>query len=104
MKKRILILMMACVAVLSAVAQGFPLMRNYLGKEYGAHNRNYDLVCGEDGMLFVANFEGLLYFDKAQWHVIHTQGIHRLTALFRDKNNTNDTITKPSTIFRRYSP
>ena len=87
MKKRILILMIACVAVLSAVAQGFPLMRNYLGKEYGAHNRNYDLVCGEDGILFVANFEGLLYFDKAQWHVIHTQGIHRLTALFRDKNN-----------------
>ena len=37
MKKRILILMIACVAVLSAVAQGFPLMRNYLGKEYGAH-------------------------------------------------------------------
>ena len=88
MKKRILLLMIACVTALSVVAQGFPLMRNYLGKEYGAHNRNFDVVCGEDGMLFVANFEGLLYYDKAQWHVIHTQGIHRLTAVFRDTRNS----------------
>ena len=88
MKKRILLLMIACVTALSVVAQGFPLMCNYLGKEYGAHNRNFDVVCGEDGMLFVANFEGLLYYDKAQWHVIHTQGIHRLTAVFRDTRNS----------------
>jgi ligand-binding sensor domain-containing protein len=69
------------------VAQGVPLMRNYFSKEYGAHNRNFDVVCGADGMLFVANFEGLLYYDKAQWHIIHTQGIHRMTAVFRDKKD-----------------
>ena len=87
MKKRTILLILACVTTLTMVAQGVPLMRNYFSKEYGAHNRNFDVVCGADGMLFVANFEGLLYYDKAQWHIIHTQGIHRMTAVFRDKKD-----------------
>lgn len=85
MKKRTILLVLACVTALTMVAQGVPLMRNYFSKEYGAHNRNFDVVCGTEGMLFVANFEGLLYYDKAQWHIIHTQGIHRMTAVYRDK-------------------
>ncbi len=40
-------------------AQGLPLIRNYTAAEYGAHNRNFDIEIGEDGTVFVANFEGL---------------------------------------------
>ena len=87
MKKWMLIMFMACATAVSALAQGLPLMRNFPSSEYDAHNRNFDVICGENGMVFVANFEGLLYYDKAQWRILHTQGIHRLTRIFRDRNN-----------------
>ena len=45
---------------LASAAQGLPLIRNYTAAEYGAHNRNFDVEIGEDGTVFVANFEGLL--------------------------------------------
>jgi ligand-binding sensor domain-containing protein len=35
----------------------------------------------------VANFEGLLYYDNCVWHMIHTPGITRITAVFRDSKN-----------------
>ena len=69
-------------------AQGLPLIRNYTATEYNGHNRNYDIEIGEDGTIFVANFEGLLYYDRAQWHIIHTRDINRVTVVFRDSKNT----------------
>ena len=70
-----------------AGAQGFPLIRNYTAEEYGGHNRNYDVEEGEDGTIFVANFEGLLYYDRARWRIIHTPGINRVTVCVRDSKN-----------------
>ena len=84
--KRTTALICLLLAALVAVAQGVPLMHNYTGRDYGAHNRNFAVVCGDAGVVYVANFEGLLYYDKSRWQTIHTQGIHRLTALYRDKN------------------
>lgn len=69
------------------VAQGLPAIRNYTATEYGAHNHNYDITVGDDGMVFVANFEGLLYYDRAEWHIIHTEGINRLTVVYRAENS-----------------
>ena len=71
-----------------AGAQGLPLIRNYTAAEYGGHNRNYDVEEGEDGTIFVANFEGLLYYDRARWRIIHTPGINRVTVCVRDSKNT----------------
>ena len=67
----------------SAYAQGLPLIRNYTAAEYGAHNRNYDIEIGADGTVFVANFEGLLYYDRAQWRLIHTPENRRVTVVYR---------------------
>ena len=72
----------------SVSAQGLPLIRNYPAEEYGGHNRNFDIEMGEDGTVFVANFEGLLYYDRAQWRIIHTPDINRVTAIHRDSKNT----------------
>ena len=72
----------------TAFAQGLPLIRNYTASEYGGHNRNYDIETGEDGTVFVANFEGLLYFDRVQWHMLHTPNINRVTVVLRDSKNT----------------
>lgn len=71
-----------------AGAQGLPLIRNYTAAEYGGHNRNYDVEAGADGTIFVANFEGLLYYDRVRWRMIHTPDINRVTVCVRDSKNT----------------
>ena len=71
-----------------AVAQGLPLIRNYTVAEYGGHNRCYDIETGEDGTVYVANFEGLLYYDRARWRMIYTPDISRVTVVYRDSQNT----------------
>ena len=72
----------------SASAQGLPLIRNYTAAEYGGHNRCYDIETGEDGTVFVANFEGLLYYDRSRWRIIHSPDISRITVVYRDSKNT----------------
>jgi signal transduction histidine kinase len=71
-----------------AEAQGLPLIRNYTAAEYGGHNRNYDVEEGADGTIFVANFEGLLYYDHVRWRMLHTPNINRVTVCVRDSKNT----------------
>ena len=83
------IVILHCSLFISPVgAQGLPLIRNYTAAEYGGHNRNYDIEVGEDGTVFVANFEGFLYYDRAQWRMIHTSNNRRVTVIYRDSRNT----------------
>ena len=72
----------------SAAAQGLPLIRNYTAAEYGGHNRCYDIVIDKDGTVFVANFEGLLYYDHARWRILHAPDFSRITVVYRDGKNT----------------
>ena len=69
-------------------AQGLPLIRNFTAAEYGGHNRCYDIEMDEDGTVYVANFEGLLYYDRAQWRMIYTPDISRVTVAYRDSKGT----------------
>ena len=71
-----------------AKAQGLPLVRNFTAGEYGGHNRCYDIVTGDDGTVYVANFEGLLYYDRAQWRMLYTPDISRVTSVYRDSSGT----------------
>lgn len=66
-----------------ATAQGIPVIRNYTAAEYGAHNQNFDIETGDDGTVYVANFEGVLYYDRAQWRILHTPSIHRITVVYK---------------------
>lgn len=65
-------------------AEGVPFFRNYTSTEYGAHNRNFDVAKGRNGIVYIANFEGLLYFDNSSWHIVYTPGYSRITRLFSD--------------------
>ena len=76
------------LSIVNCQAQGLPLIRNYTAAEYGGHNRCYDIETGEDGTVYVANFEGLLYYDRAQWRMIYTPDISRVTVVYRDSKNT----------------
>lgn len=71
-----------------AKAQGLPLIHNFTVAEYGGHNRCYDIEIGSDGTVFVANFEGLLYYDRSRWRIIYTPDISRTTVVYRDSGNT----------------
>ena len=86
MKRALLYGMMLFYACVAA-AQGIPYIKNYTAQDYHAHNRNFDVVTTSDGTVFVANFEGLLYYNNVEWHTIHTPGITRITVVYRDKNN-----------------
>ena len=37
-------------------AQGMPFIRNYKATEYNGHNQNFDIICGDEGLVYVANF------------------------------------------------
>ncbi len=84
MKRLILFLFLAFAIPTGSKAQGIPSIRNYTASEYKAHNRNFDITIGSNGTVFVANFEGLLYYDNAEWRIIHTPNITRLTAVTCD--------------------
>lgn len=82
--KRLFILFFIVVHCLAGMAQGgIPFFSNYTSDIYKAHNRNFDIVCDDYGTVYVANFEGVLYYDQAQWRVIHTPGISRVTSLYK---------------------
>lgn len=86
MKRALLYGMMLFYACL-ATAQGIPFIKNYTPEDYHAHNRNFDVVTTSDGSVFVANFEGLLYYDNVEWRTLHTPGLTRITVVYCDKNN-----------------
>lgn len=71
----------------AAMAQGIPFIKNYTANDYHAHNRNFDVVTTNDGSVFVANFEGLLYYNNVEWRTIYTPGITRITVVYRDNND-----------------
>ena len=73
---------------LFAFSQGVPVIRNYLSQEYKANYFNFDIETTSDGTVFVANFEGLMYYDKAEWRLIRTPDITRVTVVFRDSKDS----------------
>ena len=64
MRKLIVSLIMMITGMGSAWAQGVPFFRNFTATEYKGHNMNFDIISGADGTIYVANFEGLLYYDN----------------------------------------
>ena len=83
-----ILLFTSCLSFTDSSAQGLPLIRNYTASEYGGHNRCFDIEIGDDGTVFVANFEGLLYYDRSRWRIIHTPDISRITVVYRAVDNT----------------
>ncbi|MBR6262305.1 MAG: hypothetical protein IKR05_03720, partial [Prevotella sp.] len=86
--KRLAIILVALLLVALAHGQGIPFFRNYTVEDYHANNNNYDIETDEYGNVFVANFEGLLYYDFAEWRIVHMPGITRATVVFRATDNT----------------
>lgn len=87
MKKLFAIILTTLLCIgMEAENRGVPFIRNFNAAEYHAHNRNYDIAIDDYGTVYVANFEGLLYYDGCSWRKIHTPGISRVTRIAKGKN------------------
>ena len=75
MKRWISVCLLALTMVLCANAQGLPFFKNISPAEYRGHKQNFDVEIDKNGILYVANFEGLLYYDNADWRIIYTPGV-----------------------------
>ncbi|MEG1748435.1 MAG: two-component regulator propeller domain-containing protein [Tannerellaceae bacterium] len=84
MKRIFLFILIAIRSLTASADQGIPFFVNFTSAEYKAHNRNFDVVCDDFGSVYIANFEGVLYYDQSEWRIIHTPGISRITDLFKD--------------------
>ena len=84
MRRLLLISFLAITTLTSVIAQGMPFFQNFSMKQYGGHKYNFDVTIDKSGVVYVANFEGLLYYDNAEWRIIHTKGISRITSVYQD--------------------
>lgn len=80
-------LFMLHASLFTASGQGIPFIRNFPAEEYHANNMNFDIDTDEEGNIYVANFEGLLYYDHAEWRIIRTPGTTRVTVVYRAEDN-----------------
>lgn len=86
--KRLLCYLFCFLYVCASSAQGIPYIKKFTANEYHGHSINFDVITGEDGYVYVANFEGLLYYNNVDWKILHTPGNTRVTVSFRDKQGT----------------
>jgi len=65
--------------------RGMPFLRNYLPEEYHAHEQNFDMLQAGNGIMYIANFAGILEFDGAQWNKIVSSSGMRVVSLAKDE-------------------
>jgi serine phosphatase RsbU (regulator of sigma subunit) len=66
-------------------SRGVPFIRNYLPEEYHAHEQNFEMIQADNGIMYFANFAGILEFDGARWNKILSSSGMRIVSLA--KNN-----------------
>jgi len=67
---------------------GLPFIKNYYPSEYKAHVQNFDAVQDTRGVMYFANFRGILEFDGQTWRTIQTSKISQVTSLAIDSTGT----------------
>ena len=90
MKKLVLFVLTLFVLLQPSAARhyGVPFFKNISSSEYEANKINFDIVIGKDGTVFVANFEGVLYYDMSSWGILRNKSLTRITSLMRDAKGT----------------
>ncbi len=65
---------------------GLAFVKNYNSKTYMAHTQNFDAAQDARGVMYFANFSGILEFDGNKWKTILTNDGYRATAIENDYN------------------
>ncbi|APG65652.1 hypothetical protein LPB136_09890 [Tenacibaculum todarodis] len=59
---------------------------NYGYKEYRAHEQNWNVIEGSNGLLYFGNTDGVLEYDGVNWRLIQLPNQSNLRALAKDDN------------------
>ncbi|MCF2501784.1 ATP-binding protein [Dyadobacter sp. CY107] len=63
---------------------GRPLSGFYQSSEYRAHDQNFAIAQDKSGVMYFANFAGVLEYDGVLWKTIQTTNVTRVSALATD--------------------
>ncbi|SKC05618.1 sensor histidine kinase [Dyadobacter psychrophilus] len=63
---------------------GRPLSGFYQSSEYHAHDQNFAISQDKSGVMYFANFAGVLQYDGVSWKTIQTTNVTRVSALATD--------------------
>ncbi|MCF6366422.1 MAG: SpoIIE family protein phosphatase [Bacteroidales bacterium] len=91
-KLKISIVLLLFVTINSINAQNFnkyrglPFIRNFTPEEYNAHEQNFDIVQDTSGIMYFANFSGILQYDGTKWIKTTTKSGMRVLSLDVDLN------------------
>lgn len=66
---------------------GLPFLKNFSPDEYDAHSQNFDIIQDSNGLMYFANFAGVLEYDGTEWELITTENISMVRSLDIDKKN-----------------
>ena len=86
--RKALLFHLFALSPLHLYSQGIPFFRNFLPEDYHANSINFDIVNDNEGNVYLANFEGLMYFDHAQWRMLYTPASTRVTVAVKAKDGT----------------
>lgn len=65
---------------------GIPYISNFNSNIYGAHTQNYSVIQDNRGLVYVANFAGILEFDGTYWRLITTKNTSQVISFAKDTN------------------
>lgn len=65
--------------------RGYPFVQNFSAKDYSANSQNFQVTQDNRGVLYFANFAGVIEFDGINWRNIPTENGYRVTSINTDK-------------------
>jgi len=71
----------------SGYQAGIPFYKSFSAREYNAGPQNWSVVQDKDGIIYVANSEGILEYDGERWRLIETEERSIILDLAIDSNN-----------------
>ncbi len=60
---------------------GYPFVKNFTHDEYTAHTQNFSIAQDKRGVMYFANFSGVLEYDGVVWNLIQTKNISKVNVL-----------------------
>ncbi len=60
---------------------GLPFIRNYTPEEYNAHEKSFEMVQDLNGIMYFANFSGILEYDGTKWTKIPSSSGMRILSM-----------------------
>jgi len=72
--KRLLLFIIGLLLNTAGAGQGLPFTVNISPTQYNAHEDNFDITQGADGVMYFANFAGVLTFDGSKWEKVPLAG------------------------------